>query len=99
MDTFDANDPSDRNSGQRPPANGVKALVKRMAAQGIDMVMPPRCFVCQRTLDTRDTLCGGCWSGVQFIREPLCDRLGIPLPFAVGEVMVSAAALAQSTGL
>jgi ComF family protein len=59
------------------------------------MLLPPRCFVCQVMLEARDTLCGACWSSVQFIRAPLCDRLGIPLPYSVGEVTVSAAALAH----
>ena len=95
MDALDRIDPPDLDGAVRPAARGVTALFKRIAAHGIDTVMPPRCFVCHKTLEMRDALCGACWSGIQFIREPLCDRLGIPLPFGVGEVMVSAAALAH----
>ena len=40
-------------------------------------------------------LCATCWRDVHFIRRPLCDVLGIPLPFDVGGRMVSAAAVAS----
>ena len=41
-----------------------------------------------------NTLCAACWSGVDFIRPPVCDRLGLPLPFATGDVSLSASAMA-----
>jgi ComF family protein len=40
-------------------------------------------------------LCAACWREVRFIRPPLCDVLGMPLPFDTGERMVSAAAVAH----
>ena len=40
-------------------------------------------------------LCGACWRRVQFIRAPLCDVTGIPLPYDTGERVVSALALAH----
>jgi ComF family protein len=44
-------------------------------------------------------LCGACWSRIDFIAPPLCDRLGIPLPYdpgaAPGERALSAAAIAS----
>jgi ComF family protein len=40
-------------------------------------------------------LCAPCWREVHFIRPPLCDVLGMPLPFDTGERMVSAAAVAR----
>jgi ComF family protein len=46
-------------------------------------------------MTSHDTLCASCWSGIDFIRPPFCDRLGIPLPFATGEVSLSAAAMAD----
>lgn len=43
-----------------------------------------------------DNLCASCWRKVSFITHPLCDRLGIPLPFDPGgTTVISAAALAQ----
>jgi ComF family protein len=40
-------------------------------------------------------LCAACWREVHFIRPPLCDVLGIPLPFDTGGRMLSAAAVAH----
>jgi predicted amidophosphoribosyltransferase len=40
-------------------------------------------------------LCGACWRSVRFIRAPLCDITGAPLPFDTGGRMVSAGALAD----
>lgn len=67
----------------------------RAAIALADIVMPPVCVACQSHVDRHHTLCPACWSGVAFIRAPLCDRLGIPLPFDTGGTMVSAAALAN----
>ncbi len=57
--------------------------------------MPPVCLACREPLAGHDALCPVCWSGVDFIRPPLCDRLGLPMPFDAGGVMVSAAAVAD----
>ena len=46
-------------------------------------------------LATHHVLCGACWRGVRFIRAPLCDVTGVPLPFDTGGRMVSAGALAD----
>ena len=40
-------------------------------------------------------MCSGCWSKLQFIEAPYCDRLGTPFPFDEGEGAVSAAAIAD----
>jgi ComF family protein len=64
----------------------------RLARAVVDFVLPPRCLGCQRRLSDHDAICGACWREVRFIRAPLCDRLGQPLPFDTGELMVSAAA-------
>lgn len=71
---------------------GLHWLVRGLA----DVLVPPVCLACHTRLDQPDALCGSCWRGVSFIRAPLCDRLGIPLPFGVaGERLVSAAAAAD----
>lgn len=66
------------------------------AARGLaDVVVPPVCLACQRPLASLDALCPRCWRQVRFIRPPLCDRLGIPMPYDTGGVIVSAGALAD----
>jgi ComF family protein len=68
-------------------------LGRHLARVVADFVLPPLCMGCQRPLGSHDALCADCWRSVNFIRHPLCDRLGIPLPFDTGSVTVSAAAL------
>lgn len=60
-----------------------------------DIVVPPVCLACQRPLASLDALCADCWRQVRFIRPPLCDRLGIPMPYDTGGTIVSAGALAH----
>jgi ComF family protein len=51
--------------------------------------------VCRARIGAHHLLCAACWREVDFIGPPLCDALGIPLPFATGERTVSAAAVAR----
>lgn len=60
-----------------------------------DFLLPPVCLGCHKPLAGHDALCAKCWRSIDFIRAPLCDRLGIPMPFATGGNIVSAAALAD----
>ena len=60
-----------------------------------DFFLPPLCLGCRRHVSAHDALCGECWSRVDFIVEPYCDVLGIPLSYSAGERIVSAAALAN----
>lgn len=78
----------------RPPLRPIVAA--RLALEAFaDLVVPPCCLVCRTRLASHHQLCGACWRSVHFIRAPLCDVMGIPLPFDTGDRMVSAAALAQ----
>jgi ComF family protein len=69
--------------------------VRRTLAACADIIVPPCCLVCRAPLGAHHLLCAPCWREVHFIRPPLCDVLGIPLPFDTGEHMVSAGALAR----
>jgi len=60
-----------------------------------DLIIPPSCIACQAPLGGHDAICAACWKDVQFIRAPVCDRLGLPMPFDTGAGAVSAAALAN----
>jgi ComF family protein len=79
----------------RRVAASVRTLTMRMGSASADIIMPPVCLSCRAPLASHDALCVTCWSGVDFIRPPICDRLGMPMPFGTGEVMVSAAAVAD----
>jgi len=61
-----------------------------------DLLIPPACVGCQTPLAEGHVLCAPCWRDVRFIRAPLCDRLGTPLPYDPGgETVVSARALSE----
>lgn len=61
----------------------------------LDLVLPPLCLSCQVPLADHDALCPVCWRDITFIRPPLCDALGLPLPYDTGAPMLSAAAIAD----
>ncbi|MEO1694585.1 MAG: ComF family protein [Pseudomonadota bacterium] len=65
-----------------------------------DILVPPACMSCQRPLASTDCLCASCWQTVTFISHPLCDRLGVPMPYDTGpydtgDVLISAEAYAN----
>ncbi len=70
-------------------------VLRRWATRVADAIMPPACQACHAPLDRHHALCARCWSDIAFIRSPLCDVTGVPLPFATGARMVSARALAH----
>lgn len=74
---------------------GLSGTLRRGFAWAGDLIVPPVCAACRGALSSHHTLCAACWRDVGFIRAPLCDRLGIPLPFDTGGPTVSAAALAD----
>lgn len=83
--------------GHAPPRAG---LVRHAMARLADIVMPPVCLVCRTPVGGHDSLCASCWRDVDFIRPPVCDRLGLPMPFDTAPFgsdgpMISAAAAAD----
>lgn len=88
----DAEPRSSRGRRWLASAAGVVTGVARATA---DLIVPPVCLACQRSLAMHDSLCAACWGQIRFIRPPLCDRLGIPLPFDPGGTAISAAAVAR----
>lgn len=94
--------PVDDGSGAgarlRPPARWISTLTRGsgLAARSLaDLIMPPVCAACRLPIADHNTLCPTCWRSITFIRPPLCDRLGIPLPYDTGGVQVSAQAAAD----
>ena len=70
-------------------------LMVRGLAWLSDLVFPPVCLACRVALVEHDALCPRCWGQIDFIRSPLCDRLGLPMPYDTGGTMISAAAAAD----
>lgn len=67
----------------------------RAGRSALDVLLPPLCLGCRVHITAHDALCPACWRQVNFVRPPLCDRLGLPLPYDTGGRMVSAAAVAD----
>jgi ComF family protein len=76
-------------------ARGAAATLRVALAACADLIVPACCLVCRARVGAHHLLCAACWREVSFIRPPLCDVLGIPLPFDTGERTVSAAAVAH----
>lgn len=83
----------------RVPDGWLRHAMGKFARAGIsrlaDLVVPPVCLACRKPLGVHDSLCAECWREIDFIRPPVCDRLGIPMPFDIGGVMISAQAAAD----
>lgn len=80
---------------KRRPLAALGRWLASTAHYAADLALPPVCISCRAPLDTHGALCPQCWSGIEFVRAPVCDRLGVPLRFSDGAVTVSAQALAD----
>ena len=80
-------------AGLRAVASTLAAGVLGPLRYAADLILPPVCLNCREPLGVHGRLCARCWRGIDFIAAPLCDRLGIPLPYAAEEVALSSAAL------
>jgi ComF family protein len=78
-----------------PVLSRLRLLARHSLAAISDLLLPPLCLSCREPLASHDALCFKCWSDIDFIRAPLCDRLGLPMPFDTGGIMISAAAAAD----
>lgn len=76
-------------------ASSGRLFLRGLARSAFDVLLPPLCLACQTRVSAHDTLCPCCWKKIDFIRAPLCDRLGLPLPYDTGGTMNSAAAAAN----
>lgn len=61
----------------------------------LDTILPHSCLTCDNLVSDSYALCGTCWGELLPITPPVCARLGLPLPFDVGEDAVCALALAD----
>lgn len=77
-------------SGLRFVSQSARATSRTLG----DLLVPPACISCRTPLATDQDVCARCWREIHFIRPPLCDVLGIPLPFDPGGSVVSARAAA-----
>ncbi len=74
---------------------GAQSWLAAAAKASGDFLIPPVCVACHIQVAAHDMLCPQCWREINFIRPPLCDRLGWPMPFDIGGTIISAAAAAN----
>ena len=80
----------------RPTLVGaIRDRLSRVLGAAGNMLAPAVCLGCHDRIAAHDALCAGCWQQVSFITPPLCDRLGLPLPFGGEGPLISAAAAAN----
>ena len=91
-----ARDTARDTDGVNPPGSRAASTPARVIDRLLDILIPPLCVSCHRPLVRHNALCATCWRDVHFITDPLCDQLGIPLPFDPGNrPLISAAAAAR----
>ncbi len=84
----------------RPPIHGIvpalAALPDRalsLAGQVLEIVLPAQCSICRARIMDHHALCSECWSQLDFITAPCCERSGVPLAYDTGAGTISPAAL------
>lgn len=45
----------------------------------IDAILPPRCLVCGKVINSDNSLCNDCFNNITFISSPYCKKCGAPL--------------------
>ncbi|MCH2547752.1 MAG: ComF family protein [Alphaproteobacteria bacterium] len=60
-------------------------LFRQISDIAINTLFPPRCASCGQMVATQGSLCGECWSAVDFITAPLCYRCGAAFEVDVGD--------------
>jgi ComF family protein len=80
-------------TAQAPKRPGLLATALGSLA---DLLLPPVCIVCRTRIGNHGLLCGACFAEIDFIAPPLCERLGVPLPYETGDgPNLSASAIAN----
>jgi ComF family protein len=65
-----------------------------MLGQAVDLALPPLCPACREPV-IGQALCADCWSKLNFIAPPYCERLGIPFAYDPGPGLLSMQAIAE----
>jgi ComF family protein len=61
----------------------------------LDLVLPPLCLGCAVPVGSTGTLCPKCWTGMDYIARPYCERLGTPFTADLGYGLISPKAIAD----
>ncbi len=78
----------------RSDMNTLINTLESFAGYCADFLIPPVCINCKNRTARHNCLCPKCWYQIKFIVPPICDRLGIPLPYYSEAPQISAVAIA-----
>jgi ComF family protein len=63
------------------PIASFYQTLRRSAVQGLNMLLPPLCVMCEQMVGESHGFCGECWRGFSFIAAPHCSCCGIPFEY------------------
>jgi ComF family protein len=72
----------------------IGGVVRSVMRHAVDLALPPLCPACREPVISQ-ALCADCWSKLNFIAPPYCERLGIPFAFDPGPGLLSMQAIAD----
>jgi ComF family protein len=52
--------------------------LRRAGRRMLDLLLPPRCAMCDNAVEVQGHVCARCFSQINFITSPLCVRCGVP---------------------
>lgn len=90
----DTTEPDTTERATVPLARRFLAGVRSLAGLTLDAALPPLCPTCREMVADPGALCPACWSKLNFIARPYCERLGIPFAFDPGPGILSMEAIA-----
>jgi ComF family protein len=69
----------------------MPALLRKAPARLLDMLLPPRCAGCGAVVAETGALCPECWSAIEFLAPPACQRCAYPFEYEVAGLTLCAA--------
>ena len=78
-----------------PLGTRLGAGARQVARAALDLILPPLCLGCAAPVGSAGTLCPKCWTGMDFIALPYCERLGTPFSADLGYGLISPKAIAE----
>src|SRR5512144_3228630 len=73
----------------------LRTLLRAAALPLLGVGLPPLCPACRELVRDSGALCPACWSKLNFIVRPYCERLGIPFAYDPGPGILSMEAIAN----
>jgi ComF family protein len=77
-----------------PRSARLGEIARSLLRRAVDLALPPLCPACREPV-VGQALCADCWSQLNFIARPYCERLGIPFAYDPGPGVLSMQAIAD----